>query len=366
MNNKSKINLNSEIEARKKKAKFFLIINIVVFLISIIVLIGIFYFIAKAKNNKISISSNNISQVESSVVDVEAVARKIDGVEVPFSKDNNFLMALMIDNHSDARPPSGLSKAHLVFEAEVEGGITRIMGIFSSGQDLEEIGPIRSARPYFVDWARELSALYAHVGGSPDALVKIQQDKILDINEFFNGKYFWRDHNKPMPHNVYTSSEKLEQYLSDKSADHNRFIPWFFKEDEKFEKRPGSGSIKIDYSLGMYKVEWKYNKENNNYLRYVAGDQYKEKDGMAVEAKNILIQVAEAHELDDKLRLEMNNIGDGESLICMDGKCEPGTWEKKHPSDRTRFYGEDGREVMFNAGMTWIQVVRPGIDFGWE
>ncbi len=367
MENKEKNNLNSEIDNRKRKAKIFLIINVVIFLISLILFIGIFYFIFKSKNNKIQVSSNDIS-LEFSNTDSKSnyVSRKIDGVMVPAEEENTFLMALMIDNHSDARPSSGLDNAHLVFEAEVEGGITRIMGIFSSGQDLEEMGPIRSARPYFVDWARELSALYAHVGGSPDALVKIQQDKIFDINEFFNGKYFWRDNNKPMPHNVYTSSEKLEQYLSDKNADRNRFVPWFFKEDEKFEKRAESGSIKIDYRLGMYKVEWKYDKENNNYLRYVAGEPYMVKDGEVVGAKNILIQVASAIELDDKLRLEMKIIGDGLSLICMDGKCEPGTWEKKHPSDRTRFYGENGREVMFNAGMTWIQVVRPGIDYNWE
>ena len=195
MDNKEKNKLNSEIEVRKKKAKIFLIVNIVIFIISIIVLIGVFYFISKSKDSKTSDTSSDLSQVQSNDIDDNSnyVARKIDGVMVPSGEENNFLIALMIDNHSDARPPSGLSKAHLVFEAEVEGGITRIMGIFSSGQDLEEIGPIRSARPYFVDWARELSALYAHVGGSPDALVKIQQDKIFDINEFFNHFMWFRE-----------------------------------------------------------------------------------------------------------------------------------------------------------------------------
>jgi nitrate reductase NapE component len=354
----------NEIEDRKNKAKIFLIINLVIFIISIIALIGLFYFIAKSKDNKTSETSNTALQSEiKSNDESDYVTRKIDGIKVLTGEDNNFLMALMIDNHSDARPPSGLASAHLVFEAEVEGGITRIMGVFSAGQELTEIGPIRSARPYFVDWARELSALYAHVGGSPDALVKIQQDKILDINEFFNEHYFWRDDGKAMPHNVYTSSEKLEKYLSSKSADRNRFVPWFFKDDTVLDERPDSSSIKIDYKLGMYKVEWKYDKENNNYLRYVAGDPHKEKSGEIITAKNVLVQVALAHELDDKLRLEMNNIGNGKSLICMDGKCQPGTWEKKHPSDRTRFYAEDGREVKFNRGMTWVQVVRPEVGY---
>ncbi len=360
--------LENEIDKRKKKAKVFLIINLIIFFIAVALLIFIFYFISQSKNTTNKIIDIKLEQIDSKGDNdkLNFSPRKIDGVKVPLGEDNTFLMALMIDNHSDARPPSGLAKAHLVFEAEVEGGITRIMGVFSSGQNISEIGPIRSARPYFVDWARELSALYAHVGGSPDALVKIQQDKILDINEFFNGKYFWRDKNKDMPHNVYTSSEKLEKYLNDNSADHNRFVPWFFKDEENIEQRPDSGSIKIDYKLGMYKVEWKYDKENNDYLRYVAGELYKEKDGDAISAKNILIQVAKAHELDDKLRLEMNTIGDGKSLICMDGKCSPGTWEKKHPSDRTRFYADDGREVKFNRGMTWVQVVRPEVGYTYK
>ena len=362
------VKIDEELESRKRKAKIFLAVNFAIFVISLIALIAIFYFISQARDNRTNLLSVNSSQTETKAEDNkdDYLPRKIDGVKVPVGKDSNFLMALMVDNHSDARPPSGLAKAHLVFEAEVEGGITRIMGVFSTGQEIEEIGPIRSARPYFIDWARELSALYVHVGGSPDALVKIQQDKILDINEFFNEHYFWRDNDKPMPHNVYTSIERLEEYLSSKSADRNRFVPWFFKDDVSLEERTASSSVKIDYKLGMYKVEWKYDKENNTYLRYVAGDPHKEKSGDVISAKNVLIQVASAIELDDKLRLEMNNIGDGKSLICMDGKCQPGTWEKKHPSDRTRFYAEDGQEVRFNPGMTWVQVVRSGIEYSFN
>ncbi len=358
----------TEIEDRKRKAKIFLFINLAIFVISLVFLIGLFYFISQSKNNNLGSFSISSSEMRASSKEEskKKSSRKIDGIKVPDGEDNNFLIAIMIDNHSDARPPSGLAKAHLVFEAEVEGGITRIMGIFSSGQEISEIGPIRSARPYFIDWARELSALYTHVGGSPDALVKIQQDKILDINEFFNGQYFWRDKNKPMPHNVYTSSAKLDKYLSDKSADRNRFVPWFFKDEDLLESRPDSANIKIHYKLGMYVVEWKYNKADNNYSRYVAGEIYKEKDGEEIKAKNILIQVAPAHELDDKLRLEMNTIGNGKSLICMDGKCKIGAWEKKHPSDRTRFYYEDGKEAKFNPGTTWVQVVRPEIAYSWE
>jgi hypothetical protein len=99
----------------------------------------------------------------------------------------------MIDNSVFARPPSALSRAGLVYEAEVEGNATRLMAIFSSGKDLNEIGPVRSARPYFIEWAKEFGAPYVHCGGSPEALAILAKGGIIDINEFYGGAYFWRD-----------------------------------------------------------------------------------------------------------------------------------------------------------------------------
>lgn len=358
--------LKDEIEKRKKKAKIFLLINIGIFIFSILVLALFYYLISKPENNLVEqlTKAQETAALDEEKIDENKVQRKIDGVMVPEGEDNNFLIATMIDNHKDARPHAGISRAHLVFEAEVEGAATRIMAVFSSGQDIKEIGPVRSARPYFIDWARELSALYVHVGGSPDALVKIQQDKILDINEFYNGKYFWRGTDKSAPHNVYTSSENLDKYLSDKSADRNRIIPWNFKEDLPESDRATSSVIRIDYKIATDRVEWKYDRKSNYYQRYVAGEAYFDKSGESVHAKNVVVMEAVAQELDEKLRLDMDTIGSGKSMVCMDGKCQNGGWEKKHPADRTRFFKEDGVEIKFNAGMTWIQVVRPGVKYG--
>lgn len=360
-------NLQEEIDARKRKAKIFLGINFAIFFLVLIVLVFVLQMFSKsgASNNRFR-DYDNSNDDNKALLDLNLVERKIDGVFVSENEAKGYLIAAMIDNHLDARPPSGIDKAHLVFEAEVEGSLTRLMAVFSSSQDIEEIGPIRSARPYFLDWARELNALYAHVGGSPDALVKIQQDRILNINEFFNGEYYWRAEDRPMPHNVYTSTENLEKWLSEKSADRNKYIPWAFKDDEDELKRPDSASVNIDYKIKSSRVEWKYDKEDNSYIRYVSGQPHRSKDGKLIVAKNIIVQVADAKELDDKLRLEMNNIGTGQSLVCMDGNCVKGTWQKKHPSDRTRFYLEDGKEAKYNRGMSWIQVVRPEVEYSFD
>ena len=108
--------------------------------------------------------------------------------------------AVMIDNHPDARPSSGLAAANLVFEVPVEGGMTRYMAVFDATTTVDQIGPVRSARPYFVELADALGAVYAHVGGSPDGLNLITSlPKFRDLNEFWNGKYFWRSAKRDAP-----------------------------------------------------------------------------------------------------------------------------------------------------------------------
>jgi hypothetical protein len=362
----SKSAWQEEIEKRKKKAKTLLMVNTGIFLFSLLLLIVFYYFMARPENNLISIVTTPQSEEikkEEVEVEVELRERKIDGQMVPVGEEEAALVAVMIDNHIDARPHAGIASALLVFEAEVEGAATRLMAVFSDQQALPEIGPVRSARPYFIDWAHELGALYAHVGGSPDALVKIEQDRIPDINEFFNGRYFWRARDRNAPHNVFTSSENIASYIIDKEIKKTNLIAWSYKDDKPETERASSSSIRIDYRLASDKVEWRYDRASNYYLRYVAGKEYRDKDGQAVMAKNIAILVAEAHELDEKLRLEMDTIGSGEATICMDGTCQKGEWRKPSEAERTRFYGEDGKELSFNRGTTWIQAVRPGVSF---
>lgn len=356
-------NLQAEIEQRKKKVRTLMIVNISIFIFSIFLLVLFYYLVSKPENNLVSVltESGEQAQLEEAMEKETLYMRKIDGQMVSLGQEDNQLMAVMIDNHSDARPHAGIAKALLVFEAEVEGSATRLMAVFAKGQGVKEIGPVRSARPYFIDWARELGALYTHVGGSPDALVKIQKEKIPDMNEFYNGKYFWRGNDKGAPHNVYTSSANLENYITDKDISRIPLIAWNFKDDLPESELATSSVIQIAYRIAGDEVEWRFDKSNNDYERYVGGEPYLDKDGTKVTAKNIAILVAEAHELDEKLRLEMDTIGSGVATICQDGFCKEGSWTKKHAGERTRFFTSEGKEIAFNRGPTWIQAVRPSI-----
>ncbi len=165
--------------------------------------------------------------------------RNIDGIYVNSEKSNPPLVAVMIDNHFGARPPCGLNLAKLVYEAEVEGNFTRYMAIFNTTDTIEKIGPVRSARPYFLDWARELGATYAHCGGSPEALVQIKKENIINMNEFYDGAYFWRTNEKKAPHNILTSSKNINKFIENEKIPTKEFIPWQFK-DDTFQLQPNT------------------------------------------------------------------------------------------------------------------------------
>lgn len=309
-----------------------------------------------------STTAANLSDEAEQKICTDCVRRKIDGVIAQKEKANIFPVAAIIENHKDARPQSGLARANFVIEAEAEAGITRFLAVFADGEKLKKIGPIRSARVYYVDWAEEFAALLMHCGGSPDALVKIIKDKALSLNEFYKSGYFWRASDKLAPHNVYTSIEKINAYLADKNKSEGAYLSWNFKDDKSLPPEEQGENIKIKFKTPDFYVDWIYNKESNDYARYTAGEKHQDEDGKEIKAKNIVVQYAKAYVIDDSMRLKMSYIGGGRAIICRDGQCSKGTWNKSSSSARTRFYDLQGEEFEFNAGTTWVEVVRPERD----
>ncbi len=371
-----KKDISKKIDKVSRKQKFWLILSIIFFLSSLFLSVLV-AFLAHPQareaifgfwnqQDKILVTIPWQPKLNKTRTDSKQLAdfspRLLDGVYVQKGEENLRPLAVMIDNHIDARPPAGLAKANLVIEAEAEGGITRYLAFFVSEEKIKKIGPVRSARPYFVDWARELDALYVHVGGSPVALAKMARENILHINEFYQGDYFWRDPQRARPHNVFTSTVNLRKYLKNKNIDQKaNFFPWLFKDDIKLELRPASSTIMVGYWQTGYEVKWEYNRKDNNYLRYVGGQLLKDAVGEDIVAKNIIIQFVPAKVIDEEKRLKMEIVGQGKCWVCLDGICQPGQWRKKGISARTRFYNQDGHEFYFNRGCTWIEVARPGL-----
>lgn len=302
--------------------------------------------------------NNDHQEIVENIEDLEIIddltnysSRWLDGKKVEASMADSFPVAIMIDNDPLARPQAGLAQALLVYEAPVEGRITRYLAVYLADMELDKVGPVRSARPYFVQLASELKAAYLHVGGSPEAIELIKKSEIYDLNEFYNEKYFWRDYNFPAPHHIFTNQENWLRYLNNRGLVERQTDIWQFKE----EFGSGIEQKDIDIVFGpAFQVRWEYNLIDNDYLR-ILNDQKNISEGTEIRAKNIIIQKVRSEVLDNVGRLKIETSGEGEAIICLDGSCRGAKWRKRG-ANRTKFYDDDNDEIQFNPGITWVEL----------
>ncbi len=270
--------------------------------------------------------------------------------------------AVMIDNSVDAWPQSGIDKAFLVIEAPVEAAIPRFEAFFSADAKVDKIGPVRSARPYFVDWASEFDALYAHVGGSNDALALIGSTGTFDLNEFSNGNSFWRSTDRSAPHNAYTSTDLLAAAVA--KAEEKGTAPdalygvWKFKDAVSGGEAAGAKAegVSVRFNSDLYLANWTYDSATSTYLRSQGGRKTVTQDGTRVSANNVAVIVTDVSVLDAVGRRKIRTTGEGKAWVLRDGATIDATWKKPSASERLAFYDKDGNEIAMNAGNTWIEV----------
>lgn len=295
----------------------------------------------------------------------QKVTSPLDGTQTTAGLANRRPLAVMIENHPDARPQSGFDQASLIYEAVAEGGITRLMAVFGP-HDAKEIGPIRSARTYFMEWAKEWDALYAYAGGTQDALGKIGGFNLNGLPHAEN--YFWRKAKAvASEHTLYSSTEKLYDYAKSKkyslTAD---FEKRPFKKAGANEARPASQSVTVNFSDPLYATKWDYDPAANTYLRSMNGGPHKDaSSGGQLAASNVVIQTMPMSAGDPVINNGkswniMPTAGEGKAVVLQDGKATTGKWKKASQFARTRFYTDTGVEIGFNPGLTWFQIIQPG------
>jgi len=261
-----------------------------------------------------------------------------------------------IENSAQARPQSGILEAPLVYEFLVEGGITRFLALYWSDIP-EKIGPIRSLRPYMITIAQEYNALLLHAGASPDGFDLIKELEYKSLDQIYNGKYYWRDEQKSIPHNLYTGKYRIYEYLNDMALVEyeNRFN---FEEIMIISDAKASAEeITVDY-WGNYKVLYRYISEENKYKRYLNSldNPHLCEDGSQIEISNIIVQFVDTSVKDEIGRLNMDLKSGGKTLYFKNGLVSEGYWEKSN-EDYTNFYDNDNNIVTLNPGKTWIQIV---------
>lgn len=298
-------------------------------------------------------------------------------------------LTVMIENHEDSRPQSGLLNADVVYEVIAEGGITRFMAVYYCGASAEDmiVGPVRSARTYFLDIASEYGdyPLYAHVGGAnkpgkTNALGQIGDYGWLragnDMNQFSLGfPTFWRDYERlgrevATEHTMYSSTDKLWEIATKRGLDakdeegnlwNEDFVSW------KFEDSNETGSVlevAFDFWSGYkaYSVKWQFDAGTKAYKRFNGETEHKDlnKDSQ-IQAKNIVVQfVKEVGPLNELKHMLYGIIGEGKALVFKEGDVIKANWSKDERQSKTIFTDNAGNEIAFSRGPIWIEILPLG------
>ncbi|MFR3182559.1 MAG: DUF3048 domain-containing protein [Clostridia bacterium] len=325
---------------------------LIIILVILIIAAGgtLAYKISKDKENK---------NTETEVSKVEEQKKE---KEVQVFKGNERPIAVMIDNHSDAWPQAGLNKAYMVYEIVVEGGETRLMALFK-GQDLDKIGPVRSARHYFIDYAMENDAIYVHFGQSPQAQSDIKKYSINDINGIAeDGTTFWRVKDKAAPHNAVTSTEKLIQSAKNKkfrTTSKEKSVLNYSAEEVNLENGISANEITIPHS-DLQTVKYKYDEDSKKYVRYARGKEQTDWETKeSVETKNIIITLCDNYTLSDvenKGRQGLKNIGTFDGYYITNGKAIKIKCTKNARDEKTVYKDLQGNEIKVNDGNTFVNI----------
>lgn len=275
--------------------------------------------------------------------------------------------AVMFDNHPRAYPQTGLNQAPIVFEALAEFGITRYMAIYVPGvsPELRTLGPVRSARSYFVEYAKGLRGVYVHAGGAPDALTLARTSiEILDMDALRRdaGSFFRRATDRAAPHNLYTSSAQIAAFAAAQPAEDLDLsaIGFRIKSDAPLTRRPTSQQLSYHFIYREAYVAWSYDRTSNSYLYFrqqrphvdaATGEQLRFKNVVVLEVPERSIRG------DAKGRIEQDVIGEGAARVFMDGRMIEATWRKGAGFAQLELFGSNGRELALNAGPVWIAAI---------
>ena len=360
----------SKVKNKQKRKKAIIIIAIV----TTIILIGLaIYFLFFTKDNLTPVKVKKEKKEKPEVIKKLTV----------YNEDSNARpIAIMIDNNIGNSSHSGLQESYLNYEIIVEGGLTRIMAIFKD-KDISQIGPVRSSRHYFLDYALESDCIYTHYGWSTYAENDIKRLGVNNINGLYDSFPFWRATHLYSPHNVFTSTAKIYEYATQKRyqttstnwkllnyspdeinlSDPIRYDMIENSETGKKEKVPvqnpeliAANSIVIPYSY-QYR-SYTYDSTSKVYLRFMNDQPHIDADTKAqLHYKNIIIEYVTNRQLDSYGRQDLDTVGTGSGYYITNGYALPITWTKDSRNTKTHYTYSDGKEIILNDGNTFIQIV---------
>lgn len=269
---------------------------------------------------------------------------------------SNGVIAAIIENHPAARPQMlGLREASLVIETLAEGGITRYLAFFDK-QLPEKVGPIRSARPYFVTWSGEIADMLIHAGGSDAALQQLAKSDLVDLDEASDSEILFRDFRYLKPHNLFVNLASAAKILATQKKQPTLTQSRFDFSGEIPSNATEISTVSLNFSLPSYLVDYVYDAKQENYQRLLGGIIHADAEKQLITPKNIVIQFT-TYTLEDEVtgHLDFKTKGEGIAWYFSEGKYWQGVWRKI--GNLTEFLNMDRQPVSFPAGQTFIEVI---------
>lgn len=289
----------------------------------------------------------------------KTVPSTLTGLPVDPSVNKRTVTGVMIENSMQARPQAGLGQAGVVFEAIAEAGITRFLALYQDTAP-SNVGPIRSARPYYIRWNLAFDAGYAHVGGSPEALGDINQWHVRDLNQFYNADSYHRIGSRPAPHNVYTSIAALNKLEVQKGYVTSKYTG-FARKKKAFRPKNQPitvGSINFAISGVAYNVHYTFDSKTDSYARSEGGSPHVDSNTNKQIKPVVVIAMVIPYTLEsDGYHSAYSNLGSGPAFIFQDGQVISATWSKKSNAAQLTFKDAKGKTVLLNPGQTWLTAV---------
>lgn len=273
-------------------------------------------------------------------------------------------VAIMFNNIKAACPQTGIENADVLYEAPVEGGITRLMGILENYRDLEKIGSVRSARIYFVNFALGWDAIYCSYGHSKYAVDLMDSPGVdtLDGVDGTGANVFYRTTDRKAPHNCYTNAEglakgiKTQGFSTEYDPDYNGYFQ-FVNEDET-ASYDGTKANKVRTGYLHNDPYFTYNEEDQLYYRFqFDAKQIDDATGNQLSFKNLILQYCDYKMYGDDKSLNIDINSGGKAQYITNGICTELTWTRDKDTGITHYYLADGAELKLNTGKTYVGII---------
>ena len=302
----------------------------------------------------------------------------LTGKLVPESIGRKKAISVMLNNIQDALPQSGITNAEVVYEAPVEGGITRLMGIFEDYQDVERIGSVRSCRNYYVYFAREFNTYYLHFGQAVYALDLLNLPSTLNLSglDAVGDTVYYRSDDFPAPHNVFTDYDRIQagiDYMNYPTEYSDEYLGTnghyqFAADGERVTLDKGEDAVVAAPGYEYNHPYFVYDEESGKYTRYQYGDlQTDYLTGNSLKYDNIIFQYCPWEKFDDNGYLNIDVLSGGTGKFITNGKAIDVTWKKDTINTEepyanenfgvTHYYDSNGNEITLNQGKTWVCII---------